>query len=301
MVLDSIFGLKLLPVTELEDFTKQSRQFHSVAQNWSECFHVTDPATVQTHFEILRGYMLYMGNTVVLKQLQMIENQNGGMFVTRTVKEHALGIKEPLLQLTLEPNDPRRHLHGILPHDESMTTKQPLCTSTADVEDDYWACERQDSVDAQGNPVTVYIRAPSTYYTGKGSVNKLGQFVKYHGVDQLSGTFATGPLQLDGAVKNRTNVHGMYGFGNSMQFPTKVTGLEQLRTCSNIVMGRSLRMGPYQSGSHRFRPHSFYSIQKRFAIYMGSKCIASPYHPTALRKPTHMNPIEIASQECSIW
>ena len=207
-------GMKAYRPGKAEDFVRMSLDNVPTNSTWETCF---SNGGVDLNMKILKSYVNYAAKNVLYGQFRDVTQMNGGLVVTRTVRQHALGNVEPLLRIVLEPSDPRYRSHQILVNDESLES-ETLCRSTADINNDYTSCLQVRISDATETITKKYYRAPSTYYTGVNHVDRVGQLARLNGNSSFTAVFVGGNLKIDGGAQN---IPGsiQYGYSNGLSFP----------------------------------------------------------------------------------
>lgn len=121
---------------QMENFLRSSLNDRPLPAPLESCFASTSGDRSN---ELFINYFSYLANAVVLPKFQAALLLNDGILTTKSVREHALGSPQAMLQLTLSPDDPRYSSHAILQNDPSLDD-EPLCRSTADMENDFSSC-----------------------------------------------------------------------------------------------------------------------------------------------------------------
>ena len=194
-----------------EDFTLQSLDARTSAYSLEDCF----PTSMNESSQHLADYFHYLGQRVVSLELDKALGNNSGILATRTVQEHVFGYQEPILNLVLDDSDPRWQSHALLPNDASLDDT-PYCRSSADVEDDYFACTQERIAVDNGTIRKRYIRTSSTYSTGKDG--RYGEIVSLRGQDIIQDVFVNGDLVVRDGAKSVTD--GLQsGYSAALAFP----------------------------------------------------------------------------------
>lgn len=204
-----------LPPGMLEEFTRPSLDERTSTVTLAECF----PHSIEDGVHHMAGYARYFGRTVVQAELRHVIRQlGGGLVTTRTVREHVFGFQDPLLAMVLDKDDPRYDRHALLQNDASLN-EEPLCRSSADVEDDYLACQQERKVAADGQTVARrYLRVPSTFHTGKDDFDRIGTVLEHRGQRSIKGIFRR-TLELDDDAASQLTDGRQRGYSVGTAFP----------------------------------------------------------------------------------
>ena len=216
-VANSLFeltGLRALRPGKIEDFTRMSLDNVPTNLTWSDCFSV---GPLDMNIAVVESYNQFVSDTVLMSQIRDVVKNNGGLVVTRTVGQHALGFEEPLMKIVTEPSDPRYKSYQILINDPSLES-DTACRSVADINNDFTSCKQIRNMDANGIVRKSYLRSPSTFYTGAVNTDLIGQYALLNGNATLNSIFLNGNMKIDGGAQNIAN-SAQYSFSAGLSFP----------------------------------------------------------------------------------
>lgn len=141
--------------------------------------------------------------------------------VTRSVESWLTGREEPILKLSLEPDDPRI-LFSFMGTDLTLAPEggtmggKGFCRMSNDVENTVTACLQLR--DETTGAIKGYEKTPNTYHTGKHYPGRLGQLASHHGDEKVWGVWPKTTINIKGAALAEGS-EVQYGHSEGMQFP----------------------------------------------------------------------------------
>lgn len=141
--------------------------------------------------------------------------------VTRSVESWLTGREEPILKLSLEPDDPRI-LFSFMGTDLTLapeggtTGGKGFCRMSNDVENTVTACRQVR--DTTTGEIQGYEKTANTYHTGKRYPGRLGQLASHHGDEKVWGVWPKTTINIKGAALAEGS-EVQYGHSEGMQFP----------------------------------------------------------------------------------
>jgi len=141
--------------------------------------------------------------------------------VTRSVESWLTGREEPILKLSLEPDDPRI-LFSFMGTDLTLAPEggtmggKGVCRMSNDVENSVTACRQLR--DEKTGEIKGYEKTPNTYHTGKHFPERLGQMASHHGDEDVWGVWPKTTIKIKGAALAEGS-KVQYGHSEGMQFP----------------------------------------------------------------------------------
>jgi hypothetical protein len=200
-----------------EDFTRSSldRYGNPINATLAQCLSLSRLPTKAIQ-SLLQSYFEHAGKVLVQPEVQRAIEDGSGVLTRRSIRELAYGYEESFLRTVLDPSDPRYIKHAFLVDDSAQRIAPesvPRCHSSADVDNDYFACVARFTDDGE----KYYERALSTFSTGKGDPRTVGQLLRFQNQSKLD-FFVGGELTIDGGAASYSD--GLqHGFSVGTNFP----------------------------------------------------------------------------------
>lgn len=213
--MEYFFNLSIQRPGKAELFIKPSLDVVPTDMTFEKCW-TAEQLGNQGALDLLRVYFDYITNNLAYPQFKEVADK-AGLVIRRSVREIVLGAPEPLLQLVLEPSDPRFGQSSYLKHDEDLSGPS-MCHASIDVENDFTSCRLIRTLAANGTMLKTYERSPSVYYTGSNDSSLVNQYKALNGYTTIENVFLNNDMKIDGGAKDILG-SVQYGFSDGMTFP----------------------------------------------------------------------------------